>query len=67
MINEAQVLKVVQSVTDTNAYFSNGTLFLETVNSNIAVEVFNAIWEKITAAVAFGKFNEKLTTYDFLG
>jgi hypothetical protein len=54
-------------VTDTNAYFYNGTLFLETVNSKIAVRVFNAICEKITTAVAFGKYDEKVTTYDFLG
>ena len=67
MINEAKVLKVVKSVTDTNAYFYNGTLYLETVNSKIAVRVFNAICEKITTAVAFGKYDEKVTTYDFLG
>jgi hypothetical protein len=66
MINEAKVLKVVKSVTDTNAYFYNGTLFLETVDSNIAVRVFNAIWENITAAVAFGKVGKE-TSYDFLG
>ncbi len=66
MINEAKVLKVVKSVTDTNAYFFNGTLFLETVDSDIAVRVFNAIWENITAAVAFGKVGNE-TSYDFLG
>jgi hypothetical protein len=66
MINEAKVLKVVKSVTDTNAYFFNGTLFLETVDSNIAVDVFNAIWKNITAAVAFGKVGNE-TSYDFLG
>jgi hypothetical protein len=53
-------------VTDTNAYFYNGTLFLETVDSDIAVRVFNAIWENITAAVAFGKVGNE-TSYDFLG
>jgi hypothetical protein len=66
MINEAKVLKVVKSVTDTNAYFFNGTLFLETVDSNIAVDVFNAIWKNITSAVAFGKVGNE-TSYDFLG
>lgn len=62
---EQRVLNVVESVTDTPAYFFNGTLFLETTDSAIAVDVFNAIWEKITAAVAFGKVGNE-TSYDFL-
>lgn len=66
MINESKVLEVVKSVTETNAYFFNGTLFLETADSKVAVEVFNAIWEKVTAAVAFVKAGDE-TMYDFLG
>jgi hypothetical protein len=63
---EKQVLKVVASVTDTPASFYNGTLFLETVNSDISVRVFDALWEQITPAIAFGKVGDRETSYDFL-
>ena len=62
---EKRVLDVVKSVTDTNAYFFNGTLFLETIDSKIATEVFDALWERVTAALAFGKCGNE-TSYDFL-
>lgn len=65
MINESKVLEVVKSITNTPAYFINGTMFLETHDSAIAVDVFDAICEKITAAVAFGKCGAE-TSYDFL-
>ena len=63
---EKRVLDVVKSVTDVNAYFFNGTLFLETIDWKIATEVFDALWEKVTAALAFGKCGDE-TSYDFLG
>jgi hypothetical protein len=66
MINESKVLEVVKSVTETNAYFFNGTLFLETIDSKVATDVFFSISEKITAALAFGKVGNE-TSYDFLG
>lgn len=66
MINEQKVLEVVKSVTDTGAYFFNGTLFLETEDSGVAVEVFNALWEQVTAAIAFGRCGQSETSYDFL-
>ena len=66
MINEAKVLEVVKSVTDIRAYFFNGTMFLETVDSAVATDVFFTICEKITAAVAFGRCGDE-TSYDFLG
>jgi hypothetical protein len=62
---EKRVLNVVSEVTDTPAYFYNGTLFLETTDSAIAVDVFNALWERVTAALAFGKCGSE-TSYDFL-
>jgi hypothetical protein len=65
MVNEAKVLEVVKSVTNTGAYFFNGTLFLETHDSGIAVDVFNALYEQVTAALAFGKCGNE-TSYDFL-
>ncbi len=66
MINEAKALEVVKSVTATPAYFFNGTLFLESQDSKIAVDVFNALYEQITAALAFGKYGQSQTSYDFL-
>lgn len=65
MINEAKVLEVVKSVTDINAYFFNGTMFLETQDSAIANDVFDAIWSQVTAALCFGKCGTE-TSYDFL-
>ncbi len=62
---ETKVLNVVAEVTDTYAYFSNGTLFVATNDSAEAVKIFNAIHEKITAAVAFVKAGTE-TAYDFL-
>ena len=66
MINEMRVSEVVKSITDTNAYFFNGTLFLETIDSKIATDVFFSITEKVTAAVSFGRSGNE-TSYDFLG
>jgi hypothetical protein len=63
---EKRVLDVVKSVTDTNAYFFNGTMFLETEDSKTAVEVFNALYEKVTAAIIFGKAGQSETFYDFV-
>jgi hypothetical protein len=65
MINEVKVLEVVKSITVTPAYFFNGTLFLETHDSKIAVDVFNELCEKVTAALSFGKCGTE-TSYDFL-
>jgi len=62
---EKRVLEVVSEVTDVPAYFYNGTLFLKTIDSKIATEVFDALWERITAALAFGKCGDE-TSYDFL-
>jgi hypothetical protein len=66
VFNEAKVLEVVKSVTDTFAYFFNGTLFLETEDSKVAVAVFNALYEQVTPALAFGKAGQSETFYDFL-
>ena len=66
MFDETKVLEVVKSVTDNGAYFFDGTLFLETEDPEIAVNVFIAIAEKITAALAFGKAGQGETYYDFI-
>jgi hypothetical protein len=66
MVNEFKVLEVVSKVTNTPAFFYNGTLFLETTDSAIATRVFDAIWSNVTAAVAFQKVGSE-TAFDFLG
>lgn len=66
MVNEAKVLDVVKSVTNVDAYFFNGTLFLETQDSKIATDVFFTLCDKVTSALAFGKCGETETSYDFL-
>jgi hypothetical protein len=63
---EARVLSVVAEVTSVPAHFFNGTLFLETADSKIATEVFDALYERITKALAFGRVGTE-TSYDFLG
>lgn len=62
---EAKVLDVVKSVTAVEAYFFAGTMFLKTADSKTAVEVFDALYDKITPAIAFGKVGNE-TSYDFL-
>jgi hypothetical protein len=61
---EKTVLNVVKATTDTPAYFYNGTLFLETVDSKIAVEVFNAI-RVLDPAISLAKVGDE-TAIDFL-
>jgi len=63
---EKRVLNVVKEVTDTPAYFFEGTLFLETEDSKTAVTVFNALREQVTAAIAFGRAGQSETSYDFI-
>jgi hypothetical protein len=63
---EKKVLAVVESITDTHAYFYNGTLFLETQDSKIATDVFSALCDQITGAISFGRCGNLTTSYDFL-
>mgnify|MGYP006279745443 CR=1 FL=1 len=62
---EKRVLDVVAETTDVSAYFESGTLFLETIDSKIATDVFFALVEQVTAAISYGKCGEE-TSYDFL-
>jgi hypothetical protein len=62
---EKVVLEVVKSVTEVPAYFEYGTLFLETVNSRVATQVFTALCDELTCGVIFGKCGEFETSYDF--
>lgn len=66
MVNEAKVLEVVKSVTNTRAYFFQGTMFLETEDSKIATDVFFKLCDEVTPALSFGKCGQSETSYDFL-
>lgn len=62
---ETNVIEVVKSVTDVGAYFSNGTLFLETFDSKVATSVFNKLYMDVTEGICFGKVGSE-TYYDFI-
>lgn len=63
---ETRVLAVVASVTSKRAYFFNGTMFLESEDSKIATDVFFALCDQVTSAIAFGKCGQSETSYDFV-
>jgi hypothetical protein len=66
MAFESRVLSVVESVTDVRAYFFQGTMFLETEDSKVAVKVFNALQKDLNCGVIFGLCGQSETSYDFV-
>jgi hypothetical protein len=62
---ENRVLAVVESVTNVPATFTNGTLFLNTIDSKTAVKVFNAIYTEVTTGIMMGTMCSE-TYYDFV-
>ena len=63
---EKKVLDVVEQVTDVRAYFFQGTMFLETEDSKIATQVFNALSSMLNCGIIFGKCGQSETSYDFV-
>lgn len=64
---EERCLAIVKSVTDIPADFYNGTMFLETEDSKIATEVYNALSiNNQTIGIIFGKCASGETSYDFV-
>jgi hypothetical protein len=64
---EERCLAITKSVTDKRAYFFQGTMFLETEDSEIATEVYDALainWQSI--GIIFGKAGQSETSYDFV-
>jgi hypothetical protein len=53
-------------VTDVRAYFFQGTMFLETEDSKVAVKVFNALQKDLNCGVIFGLAGQSETSYDFV-
>lgn len=63
---ETEVLACVKNVTDVPAHFFNGTMFLETGNSDVALNVYNYLYENVTKGLIFGKVGQYETSYDFI-
>jgi len=64
---EDRCIAIVESVTAIRAYFFQGTMFLETEDSEIATKVYNA--QEInnqTCGIFFGKCGQSETSYDFV-
>ena len=64
---EDRCIAIVKSVTDKRAYFFQGTMFLETEDSEIATKVYNALAvNNQTCGIMFGKCGGGETSYDFV-
>lgn len=64
---EQRILAIVKSVTKTRAYFFQGTMFLETEDSEIATNVYNALAiNNQSIGIIFGKCGQSETSYDFV-
>lgn len=62
---EKRVLNVVREVTDVPAYFYEGTMFLQTEDSEIATDVFSRLHGYLDGRVSYQKVGQE-TSYDFL-
>lgn len=67
---EQRVLAIVKSITDVRAYFFQGTMFLETEDSKIATDVYNALYNdelvNCQSGIIFGLCGQSETSYDFV-
>lgn len=62
---EKKVLTVVEMITDAPGKFTNGTLFIETTDSKIAVRVLKALEAVTNGGICFGAVGNE-TYYDFV-
>jgi hypothetical protein len=64
---EDRCIAIVESVTAIRAYFFQGTMFLETEDSEVATKVYNALAiNNQTCGIIFGKCGQSETSYDFV-
>jgi hypothetical protein len=63
---EKRVLEVVETVTNTHAYFFQGTMFLETEDSKEATQVYSALHKELGCGIIFGLAGQSETYYDFV-
>lgn len=64
---EDRCIAIVKSVTNIRAYFFQGTMFLETEDSEVATQVYNALAiNNQSCGIIFGKAGQSETSYDFV-
>ena len=64
---EERCLAIVADVTDTRAYFFQGTMFLETEDQEIATKVYNLLAvNNQTVSIQYGLAGQYETFYDFV-
>jgi hypothetical protein len=64
---ETRCLAITADVTDKRAYFFQGTMFLETEDSEIATKVYSALAaNNQSIGIMFGKAGQSETFYDFV-
>ena len=64
---EERCLAIVADVTSKRAYFFQGTMFLETEDSEIATKVYNALAvNNQTVGIQYGLAGQSETFYDFV-
>lgn len=64
---EERCIAITKSVTDVEASFYNGTMFLETDDTKIATSVYNALAiNNQSIGIKYGKCASGETSYDFM-
>lgn len=64
---ETRCLEIVKSITTRRAYFFQGTMFLETEDSKIATQVYNALSvNNQSMGICYGLAGQSETFYDFI-
>jgi hypothetical protein len=64
---EERCLAIVKSVTSKHAYFFQGTMFLETEDTDIATRVHNALSiNNQSMGIQYGLAGQSETFYDFI-
>ena len=64
---EERCIAITKSVTNKHAYFFQGTMFLETEDSEISTKVYSALAANIqTVGIAYGQCGQSETSYDFI-
>ena len=67
MTFEDRCIEITKSVTDKRAYFFEGTMFLETEDSKIATQVYDALsLNNQSVGISYGLCGQSETSYDFV-
>lgn len=64
---EQHVLQLVSYITTVRAYFFEGTMFLETQDSEVATRVYSILHSNLEdCGIIYGKCGQSETSYDFV-